>query len=173
MLFCFFLFFQNTDKLSDCKFSTTMSKLMKIKVPPSSTHHIPGLGPASLCHTCDLFSPARNHFFFFSNPILLSILGKSWFEPHTLFCNTIIFSGSFWDSVALHFFFPTDNTSFLIRIPIIMIVGYLCLCFNYLVWLGLQVWDQSHNLKSLIEGPNKKRKWTTFNFYKCLLCFLK
>lgn len=62
MLFCFFSFFsQNTDKSSDCKFST-MNKLMKIKVTPSSAHQIPDLGPPSLYSTRDLFFSCQKPF---------------------------------------------------------------------------------------------------------------
>lgn len=102
-----FTFSQNMDKLSDCKFLTTVSKLMKIKVTPSRAHWVQAWGqpPNTALVICFLWPEIM-----FSHSVLLSILGKSVFESYTSFVNMIVFSSSLSDSVSLHFFLQRAPT---------------------------------------------------------------
>lgn len=93
--------------LSDCKFLTTMSKLVKIKVTPSRAYWVQAWGqpPNTALAICFLWPEIM-----FSHSVLLSILGKSVFESYTSFVNMIVFSSSLSDSLSLHFFLQRAPT---------------------------------------------------------------
>lgn len=111
-----FSFSHNMDKLSDYKFLTTMSKLMKIKVTPSRAHWVQAWGqPPSTALVICFLRPE----ILFSHSVLLSILGKSVFESDTSFVNMIAFSSSLSDSVCIFSYKEHQLTI----ISVIMAVG--------------------------------------------------